>query len=46
VSGRDVRIVARALMTQNPAGDVNNDGHVYLDDLFLVLGSLLDKDCR
>ena len=46
VSGRDVRIVARALITQNPAGDVNNDGHVDLDDLFLVLGSLLDRDCR
>jgi hypothetical protein len=34
------------MMTQNAAGDVNKDGHVGLDDLFLVLGSLLDRDCR
>jgi len=46
VTGRDIRIVARAMMTQDPAGDVNNDGSVGLDDLFLVLGSLLDSDCR
>ena len=46
VSGRDVRIVARALTTQNPTGDLNNDGVVDLGDLFLVLRSLIDPSCR
>ena len=30
MSGRDVSIVARALTTQNPTGDLNNDGVVDL----------------
>jgi len=47
-----VAVVARALFSQpgsrrwNPAADLNNDQRISLLDLFIVISSLHDRDCR
>jgi Ca2+-binding EF-hand superfamily protein len=52
VDGRDIAIVARALFTRpgsrhwNPVADVDHDGKVTLHDLFLVIRSSQDRECR
>ena len=52
VDGRDISIVARALFSEpgnrrwNPAADVNGDGKVTLADLFRVIDSSQDRECR
>jgi hypothetical protein len=44
--------VARALFSEpgekrwNPVADLNNDERVSLPDLFMVISSLHDRDCR
>ena len=51
-TGRDVRLVARAMFTSSghprwdARADLNNDGVVSLGDLVLVIRSLVDRDCR
>ena len=52
VDGRDISIVARALFSRlgdrrwNPAADVNGDEKVTLADLFLVIESSHDRECK
>jgi hypothetical protein len=52
VDGRDIAIVARALFTEegdrrwNQAADVNGDEKVTLADLFRVIESSHDRECK
>ena len=52
VDGRDISIVARALFSSpgnrrwNPAADVNGDEKVTLADLFRVIESSHDRECK